>query len=106
MMGGTPAGPPPEPGTKRDNGKPQWHLLPFCAVNEIVKVLGHGAAKYAPGNWMHVNDFENRYLSAMLRHVAAYGDGEGLDPESGLPHLAHAGACILFLLWKEAQKRK
>ena len=27
--------------------------------------------------------------------------GEQLDPESKLPHLAHAVCCLLFILWFE-----
>lgn len=91
-------------GQKNDNGKPMWSLLPFKAVNEIVKVLDFGANKYCRHNWVYVDDFENRYLSAALRHLAACGDGEDKDEESGLYHLAHAGACILFLLWKEIKE--
>lgn len=92
-------------GQKNDNGKPMWSLLPFKAVEEIVKVFDFGAQKYCRHNWVHVDDFENRYLSAALRHMAAYGDGEDKDEESGLYHLAHAGACILFLLWKEIKEK-
>jgi len=90
-------------GYKSDDGKPMWSLLPFKALEEIVKVLDFGAQKYCRHNWMHLYDFEDRYLSAALRHLAAWGDGEEKDDKSGLSHLAHAGACILFLLWKENQ---
>ena len=36
-------------------------------------------------------------LACALRHLAAFQRGEDLDPESGLPHLAHA-MCNLRML--------
>ena len=38
----------------------------------------------------------------MLRHYAAYLDGQDLDPESNQPHTAHIAACMLILLDAEA----
>lgn len=86
-------------GVKHDAGKPRWSLLPWRALEPVVQVLEHGAAKYAVGNWKHVADAEARYLDAAFRHLGAHADGERLDPESGLPHLAHAVTNVLFLLW-------
>lgn len=31
------------------------------------------------------------------RHLWAYRRGEVSDPESGLPHLAHAMCCLMFM---------
>ena len=92
-----------EPGIKYDEGKPDWALLPFKAVEDVVQVMTFGAKKYAKGNWKHIED-PQRYLSAAMRHVAAYQDGEDLDPESHLPHLAHATCSLLFLHWHEHHK--
>ena len=86
------------PGRKDDAGKPRWDLLPFCALNEVAKVLEFGARKYAPNDWRKVPDWRARYVGAALRHVAAFALGERLDPESKLPHLAHAACCVLFML--------
>lgn len=88
----------PTEGRKFDNGKPDYTLLPWDAVEEIVKVLDFGAKKYARDNWRYVDGGEIRYLAAAFRHMAAYNRGETHDPETGLSHLAHAGCCILFLL--------
>lgn len=84
-------------GRKDDAGKEAWHLLPTDAVRSIVKVLTFGAVKYAPRNWEKGMNWSRPY-SALHRHVTAWFEGERLDPETGLPHLAHAGCCILFLL--------
>lgn len=90
-----------EIGKKDDDGKLRWDLLPLGSVQELVKVLTYGAKKYGDGNWTVVADKRRRYFAATLRHLSAWWLGEKRDPESGLSHLAHAGCCILFLLWCE-----
>lgn len=87
-----------EPGMKFDGGKRDFTLLPWASVEEIVKVLEFGAQKYERDNWKKVEDAQHRYTKAALRHLVAYTQGEVNDPESGLPHLAHLGCCVLFLL--------
>jgi len=94
-------------GTKFDDNKLRWGLVPGLALQEIVKVLNFGASKYAPDNWKLVKGRRWRYFDATMRHLmswkedANYGRNSELakDPETGISHLAHAGACILFLLW-------
>ncbi len=85
-------------GRKDDAGKLRYTLLPIGALTSIVRVLEFGARKYGADNWRMVDDGAGRYTEALLRHIMAYLEGERLDPESGLPHLAHAGCCILFIL--------
>lgn len=85
-------------GAKRDAGKPRWTLLPLRALSRVVDVLEFGARKYSAGNWRHVPDARARYLDAAWRHLVARCEGVALDPESGLPHAAHAVACLLFVL--------
>ena len=86
-------------GRKDDSGKLPWHLLPWEQVAEIVKVLKFGAGKYAPENWKLVPNARERYFDAALRHITAWFSGVKKDPETNLSHLAHAGCCILFLMW-------
>lgn len=85
-------------GRKFDQAKPDYTLLPWDAVEQIVKVLDFGARKYDRNNWKHVDNAENRYLAAAFRHLSAYAQGEVNDSETGLSHLAHAGCCLLFLM--------
>jgi len=85
-------------GVKYDNDKPQWSLLPFKALKEVVDVLTYGAKKYAPDNWKKVPNAKQRYIDAGFRHFTAYAAGEKLDPETGKSHLAHALCCLLYLL--------
>lgn len=91
-------------GVKLDAGKPRWSLLPFGAIRSVVEVLEYGARKYSPGNWRLVENARERYFDATLRHLTAWWQGETNDPESGLPHLAHAACCVLFLLALEEEK--
>lgn len=85
-------------GHKLDEAKLDWSLLPWRAVGEVVRVLDYGARKYARDDWQHVALGNRRYFAAAIRHLLAWHAGEKLDSESGLPHLAHAACCILFLL--------
>jgi|AntAceMinimDraft_11_1070367.scaffolds.fasta_scaffold03986_2 hypothetical protein len=88
-------------GVKYDNDKPDYTLLPFNAVDEVVKVLTFGAKKYDRHNWKKVDNLHLRYQAAAYRHMTAYSKGEVIDGESGLPHLAHAVCCLLFLMEAE-----
>lgn len=100
-------------GRKDDREKDRWELIPFDAMRVVVKVLTFGAKKYTrPGsdgahNWRKVvaePGGVDRYIGALLRHVAARQLGEETDPETGLPHLAHAAACVLFALAGELMR--
>ena len=86
---------------KHDEGKAQLSFLPLGPLSKIAEVLEFGAKKYSRSNWRKGCN-HNRYMDAALRHLLAHNEGEDLDPESGLTHLAHAGCCILFLI--ELQK--
>ena len=85
------------PGLKFDEGKPDWSLLDLNILNDAVQVLTFGAEKYQRDNWQKVKDGNNRYYAALMRHLNSHRSGERLDHESGMPHLAHAMCCLLFL---------
>ena len=89
-----------EIGIKHDEGKLDFTLLPYDALCEVVKVLMYGARKYPTAdNWRLIKDEpRKRYNKAALRHVFSEVDGETIDKESGLYHLAHAVCCNLFAL--------
>jgi hypothetical protein len=88
-------------GRKYDGGKAKLHLLPPKSILEVGKVLTYGAEKYDAENWRKVDDLQNRYTSAALRHIFAHIEGEDVDEETGLSHLAHAMCCLLFKLEDE-----
>lgn len=90
-------------GVKYDGGKRRFSLLPWAQVSAIVDVLEFGARKYEVDNWQRVPNATERYANAAMRHVIARLEGERTDPESGLPHLAHACCCLLFWMWFDAR---
>jgi len=86
-----------EGGRKNDSGKPPLSLISYRAQIEEAKVLAFGRDKYDAWNWSNGIRW-SRVVDAVLRHIGAYCDGEVLDPESGLSHLAHARCGLGFLL--------
>lgn len=87
----------PTPGRKDDAGKPRWSLIPPRVLGEVLGVLEFGAKRYGVDNWKNVPNSRTRYYDAAMRHITAWWEGEGRDPDSGMPHLAHAICCLLFL---------
>lgn len=92
-------------GTKFDGKKILWNLLPWDEVEEVAKVMTHGAMKYSPMNWQHVANAEERYFAAALRHIVAWKKGEKIDKESGRSHLSHAICCLLFIMWFDKRRK-
>lgn len=82
---------------KFDTDKLRYDLIPVSATRGLASVLTYGAKKYKPGNWKLVDD-KDKYVAALYRHLDAWRDGEKVDEESGLSHLAHAMTNIAFLL--------
>ena len=83
---------------KADAGKPHPSYVPVSLINAVMAVREYGNQKYHdPDNWKLVEP--ERYHQAMLRHIlAAWNDPYKIDPESGLPHIAHVATNIAFLL--------
>lgn len=82
---------------KFDDNKPRMALVPASLGIEVAKVLTYGAKKYKANNWRKVQTRE-RYVSALERHLAAYKNGEEVDPESGLLHISHIACNAAFLI--------
>lgn len=78
--------------------KPPLHLLEYPADVEISLVLETGAVKYGKKNFRVVGSISaDVYGGAIRRHIGAWLNGEDLDHDSGLSHLAHIGANIHVL---------
>ena len=86
-----------ETGTHHDQGKPSLALLSRISLEDTARVMDFGAAKYSTHNW-HKGISWTAIMSSALRHLYAFNDGEDLDEESGLSHLAHAMCDVMFLL--------
>lgn len=89
-------------GVKHDDGKPELALISPDFIEELGKVMTVGAKKYGAQNWRRGFNW-TRVLSAIFRHLFSWSSGQDVDPETGLSHLAHAAAGIMFLV--EFQKR-
>jgi len=83
-------------GRKNDSGKLRYDLDSVPATRERVAVLTHGAQKYGDRNWEQGIKY-SRIYAALQRHLTAFWDGEDMDQESGLSHLAHASCELMFL---------
>jgi hypothetical protein len=88
-------------GKKYDGGKLRYDLVPWDAMDEVVKRFTYGAAKYAPDNWKKVPDAEARYKAALMRHFSAYCQDEDWDSDSGLSHIGAVAwnALVLVYFW-------
>ena len=96
-------------GKKYDQGKTDWSLLPWHEVEQVVRVLMFGAARYGRDDWkhfIHKPKNEERYFNAAIRHLVAWKNGQTNDQETNMHHLAHALCCIMFILWKENYVQK
>jgi hypothetical protein len=87
-----------EVGKKFDAGKAPISMISRESLEEIALAFAYGANKYGRDNYKGGLAF-TRFADAALRHLIAYVSGEDKDPESGLSHLAHAGASICMLIW-------
>lgn len=83
---------------KADAGKPRLSLVPSGIIYAISRVREYGVKKYgAEEAWREVEP--QRYIDAAYRHFLAYvDDPDGVDEESGLPHLDHLACNIDFLI--------
>ena len=78
------------------------HLWPSTATAMGAIGLLEGYSKYGRLNWREAGVRASVYVSACQRHLAAWYEGEDSDSDSGLPHLAHALACLAILVDAQA----
>lgn len=85
--------------------KPGISCIPPIALIYEGEVMKRGAEKYGPFNWQDTTVDIVTYYDALMRHAFLYYTGQNIDPESGLPHMAHIRACAGILLdAKESNK--
>ena len=81
------------------------HLWPETASATGCLGLLEGALKYGRSNWRETGVRASIYVDALRRHVAAWFEGEDDDPDSGMPHLGHALACLAIIIDAQAAGR-
>lgn len=74
------------------------HLVPPSALIYMARAFGNGAVKYGAYNWRETTLSASVYYAAAMRHMLAWFDGEELATDSGLPHMAHALACLALIV--------
>lgn len=74
------------------------HLWPTTATITGALALLDGALKYGRQNWREAGVRYSIYYDAARRHMDAAFEGEDADPDSGLPHEAHALACLAIIV--------
>ena len=77
-------------GTKHDNGKLDWYVLPLEILGPLVEVMKAGEKKYGTFNCVGpFEDADRRFWSANMRHAAACQmDPLAIDEETGCYHEA------------------
>ena len=78
------------------------HLWPKTATAMGCLGLLEGMLKYGRSNWREAGVRASIYYDALERHIGAWFEGEDFDPDSGMPHLSHALACLAIVVDAQA----
>lgn len=84
-------------GTKHDQDKYRYDLIPAYPLEELARVYTIGSRKYDDNNWRKGMKW-GRIVGAMLRHLQAWRKGESVDPQDGQLHLASVMWCAATLM--------
>lgn len=79
------------------DGKLPLHLVPDTLDVFAALAFLEGALKYGAYNWRVAGVRASVYRSALDRHISKWWNGEWADPDTGVPHLANAIACLAIL---------
>lgn len=74
-------------GLRYNEGKLRYDLFEPYAMEQLAKVFTRGAQKYAERNWEKGMSW-TAMLASLERHKEAWKQGEDIDPETGLLHMA------------------
>lgn len=64
---------------------------------EVGLAMMEGARKYGRHNYRVSGVRASVYYDAVMRHLMSFYEGEDIDPDSGLPHIVKAIACLVVL---------
>lgn len=98
-------GPESKPTNPKDaigSSKLPLHLWPETATATGCLAFMEGALKYGRSNFREIGVRSSIYIDALHRHANAWFEGEDNDPDSGLPHLSHALACLAIIVDAQA----
>jgi len=79
--------------------KVSFSKIPPRVLGELALGMDEGGLKYGSYNWRDAGVVASDYYDATMRHLAAFWEGEDLDPDSksGLHHLAKAMSSLTVL---------
>ena len=83
---------------KKTEGKPNVNKVYPRFIEEIAKAMDHGDVKYGYKNWHDYKDI-NELMSALGRHYYKCCNGEILDKETMLNHLAQVGSNAMMIMY-------
>lgn len=77
--------------------KASMSCIPAPFLMALGGAMAEGAFKYGRHNYRASGVRVSVYYDAFMRHMTAYWEGEDIDPDSGVPHMIKAAACIAVL---------
>jgi hypothetical protein len=77
--------------------KPALSVLSMPVLYEMGAGLTEGACKYRRHNFRVIGVRASVYFDATMRHLAAWWEGQDIDPDSGLHHVSKALASLHVL---------
>jgi len=94
-------GPPPE-ALRYNDGKPDLEQVMWFDLSYLAEHCAVGRTKYpdrgGKPNWTLGGKPDSEYVNSMLRHIAAFVQGEELDSETSTHHMAAVAWNALALL--------
>lgn len=80
------------PKDRAGRNKARLGLVPAVAFIYESEVMRQGSEQYGEYNWRDTEVNSAVYYDACMRHLLAYWEGQDIDPDSGMPHMAHVRA--------------
>lgn len=77
--------------------KPDISLIPPSFIVGLATALEDGKKKYGAYNWREYPVQTMTYISAAMRHLLSFADGENHTTDSGVNHLLAAAASIAVI---------
>lgn len=83
--------------------KAPFSTVPAQVIAEVGLAMLEGSLKYGRHNFRSVGVRGSVYYDAALRHLTAWWEGQDFDPDSDLPHIVKAIACLAVLRDSQTQ---
>lgn len=88
----------PKDAAALSQGRVPLGLVPDTFIIATAMGMHEGDLKYGAYNFRIAGVRASIYNDALRRHMAAWWNGEDIDPDSGLPHLWKMASCLAVLI--------